>query len=68
LKKTTQKTQLNAVFKTTLKNTTTQLAQQFNTKVFIKADAQKQGEIKIIFDSEEELKRIVSVILDIKER
>ena len=62
LKKPTTKRQLNPAFKARLKNTTTQLTQQFNTKVIIKADAQKQGEIKILFDSEEELKRIVAMI------
>lgn len=62
LKKSTTKAQLNPSFKTRLKNTTHQLAQQFNTKVIIKADAQKQGEIKILFDSEEELGRIVAII------
>ncbi|WP_339044145.1 ParB/RepB/Spo0J family partition protein [Cardinium endosymbiont of Tipula unca] len=62
LKKTVQKTHIHPSFKIALKNTTTQLAQQFNTKVFIKADAQKQGEIKILFGSEEELARIVSML------
>ncbi|AXI24152.1 partition protein ParB [Cardinium endosymbiont of Sogatella furcifera] len=61
LKKIT-KTHLHPSFKAKLKNTTTQLTQQFNAKVIIKADAQKQGEIKILFDSEEELGRIVAII------
>ena len=66
LKKPTIKTQLNPSFKASLKNTTTQLTQQFNAKVIIKADAQKQGEIKILFDSEEELRRIVAMISNTK--
>ncbi|WP_306668678.1 ParB/RepB/Spo0J family partition protein [Candidatus Cardinium sp. cByotN1] len=66
LKKPTVKTQLNPAFTARLKDTTTQLRQQFNTKVIIKADAKKQGEIKIIFDSEEELKRIVAIISNTK--
>ncbi|MCT4697438.1 MAG: ParB/RepB/Spo0J family partition protein [Candidatus Cardinium sp.] len=65
LKKIT-KTHLPPSFKAKLKNTTTQLTQQFNTKVIIKADAQKQGEIKILFDSEEELGRILAIISNIK--
>lgn len=66
LKKPTVKTQLNPSFRAKLKNTTTQLTQQFNTKVIIKADAQKQGEIKILFDSEEDLGRIVAIISNAK--
>ncbi|WP_419241678.1 ParB/RepB/Spo0J family partition protein [Cardinium endosymbiont of Nabis limbatus] len=66
LKKPTVKTHFNPSFKAKLKNTTTQLTQQFNTKVIIKADAQKQGEIKISFDSEEELARILSIISNTK--
>lgn len=62
LKKAAVKPQLNPSFKAKLKNTTTQLTRQFNAKVIIKADAQKQGEIKILFDSEEELGRILSII------
>lgn len=61
-KKSIQKTDVHPSFKTALKNTTTQLTQQFNTKVVIKADAQKQGEIKILFGSEEELERIVFIL------
>lgn len=61
-KKSIQKTAIQPSFKTALKNTTTQLTQQFNTKVVIKADAQKQGEIKILFGSEEELERIVFML------
>lgn len=60
------KLQINPSFKTKLKTTTEQLTQQFNTKVIIKADAQKQGEIKIIFDSEEDLGRILSIISNTK--
>ncbi|TSJ81416.1 MAG: ParB/RepB/Spo0J family partition protein [Candidatus Cardinium sp.] len=66
LKKEAVKPQLNLSFKAKLKNTTTQLTRQFNTKVIIKADAQKQGEIKILFDSEEELGRIISIISNTK--
>ncbi len=66
LKKTTTKAPLSPSFKATIKNTTTQLSEQFNAKVVIKADAQKQGEIKIIFDSEEELERIIAIISNTK--
>ncbi|TDG95156.1 ParB/RepB/Spo0J family partition protein [Cardinium endosymbiont of Culicoides punctatus] len=63
-KKAVQNIPLHSSFKTTLKNTTMQLEQQFNTKIVIKTDAQKQGqgEIKISFGSEEELQRIVSIL------
>lgn len=64
-KKIINKTQLSPSFNAKLKKTTAQLIQKFNTKVLIKADAQKQGEIKILFDSEEDLKRIVSIISNI---
>lgn len=62
MKKTTTKAPLNPSFKARIKDTTTQLTQKFNVKVVIKADAQKQGEIKILFDSEEELERIIAII------
>ncbi|MGI2261981.1 ParB/RepB/Spo0J family partition protein [Candidatus Cardinium hertigii] len=66
LKKPTTKVQLNPSFKRKLQSTTHQLSQQFNTKVIIKADTQKQGEIKIMFDSEKELGRILAIISSIK--
>jgi ParB family chromosome partitioning protein len=59
--------ELHVSFKESLKNTITQLAQQFNTKVLIKTDAQKKGTINILFDSEEELKRIIAIISHTKE-
>lgn len=49
-------------YKVRLNHITAQLTQQFDTKVIMKADAQKQGEIKILFDSEEELNRIAAMI------
>ncbi|CDG49930.1 ParB/RepB/Spo0J family partition protein [Cardinium endosymbiont of Bemisia tabaci] len=67
LKKPTTKIQLNPSFKRKLQNTTHQLSQQFNTKVIIKADTEKQGEIKILFSSEEELGRILAIISNIKQ-
>lgn len=53
---------LNPDFRAKLNHTTTQLSEQFSTKVIIKADTQKQGTIKIVFTSESELERIIAII------
>ncbi len=55
--------QLADPFKAIVRKTTEQLAHQFGTNVSIKADAQKKGEIKIAFDSEATLQKIVAIIL-----
>ena len=60
------KTQISDEFQSIVKNTTIQLEKQFHTKVSIKVDAKKKGEIKIRFDSDSELERIVACILPIK--
>lgn len=44
--------QISDEFKSIVKNTTIQLEEQFHTKVSIKVDAKKKGEIKIMFDSD----------------
>lgn len=63
LRKVSTKTHhLNPDFKAKLNHTTTQLSEQFSTKVIIKADTQKQGTIKIVFTSESELERIIAII------
>lgn len=62
-KKKKPKEQLADPFKAIVYKTTEQLSQQFGTNVSIKADAQKKGEIKISFDSEATLQKIIAMIL-----
>jgi len=53
-------------FKFLLKHTSAQLGKKIHTQVSIKADEHKKGVIKIAFNSDSELNRIVSMLLNIQ--
>lgn len=59
--KTLQNKQLNADFKKKLKTITQQLNKKLRTKVYITTNMYNQGEIKILFNSEKELNKILTL-------
>ncbi|AWN81918.1 ParB/RepB/Spo0J family partition protein [Candidatus Cardinium hertigii] len=62
LKNLMPKVEFNPDFKSKILITTQQLTHRLHTKVKIKAGAQSWGEIKIVFNSEAELDRIIAAI------